>query len=113
MTGTITLIAALLFVAIALCRLLAAPSPRLRHAGLGLALAATLFGFVTFRTSGDSRWLVGAILMIGAAVPGWVAGRRHALATVAMICGMLGTALFGIAAVRPMAPPASSASRAG
>lgn len=103
MLSTIALIAALLFVGTAAYRFARAAPPRLKNAQLAFALVAGLSGIAAFKGLGDSRWLVGGVLMFGAAVPGWMAGNRRTLATVALICGVLGLALFAIATARPMA----------
>ncbi len=108
MLPTIALLAALGFVAVALYRYSPKAPPRLRNGQLALALVAGLFGIAAFKAGGDSRWLVGGILMFGAAVPGHLAGGRRTLSTVALICGVLGLVLFGIATSRPMAVPAVS-----
>jgi len=101
MSATIALVAALLFVAVALYRLARSAPVALRHGQLVLALAAGLLGILTWRTTGDTRWLVGGVLLIGAAVPGWVAGKRRGVAIAALILGLLGTALYGVAAAKP------------
>ena len=102
MSAAIALIAAIAFVAVALYRL-AAPGPApVRHVQLALALVAGVFGIIWWRASGDTRWLVGGVLLIGAAVPGWVAGNRRGVAIAALILGVLGTALFGIATAKPI-----------
>lgn len=102
MLSTLTLLLGLGFVVVALYRLSRAAPPPLKTAQLVLALAAGLAGIATYRLLGDSRWLVGGVLMIGAGVPGFLAGNRRTLAAVALICGMLGLALFGIATLKPM-----------
>ncbi|MFD1787627.1 hypothetical protein ACFSC3_08590 [Sphingomonas floccifaciens] len=108
MLSTIALLAAIAFVGVAAYRFSPSAPPRLRNAQLALALAAGLFGIAAFKATGDSRWLVGGILMVGAGVPGFLAGNRRTLATVALICGVLGVVLFGIATARPMAAAAVS-----
>lgn len=104
MLSTIALLASLAFIGVAAYRFSPAAPPRLRNAQLALALIAGVLGIVVFKAGGDSRWLVGGILLIGAGVPGYMAGNRRTLATVALICGVLGFALYGIATMRPMAP---------
>ncbi|MBM3927038.1 MAG: hypothetical protein FJ335_01045 [Sphingomonadales bacterium] len=104
MLPMLTLLLAIGFVGIALYRFSPSAPPRLKNAQLAAALASGLLGIATFKMLGDSRWLVGGILLFGAGVPGFLAGNRKTLRTVALICGLLGLALYGIATSRPMMP---------
>ncbi|KQN25098.1 hypothetical protein ASE86_02220 [Sphingomonas sp. Leaf33] len=102
MLPTLSLLLALGFVAVAACRFFPSAPSWTRTARLVLALAAGLAGAATFGILGDSRWLVGGILFFGAAVPGFLAGHRRSLAIAALVCGVLGLGLYGIATLRPM-----------
>ncbi len=110
MIGTSALIAALLFVGAALYRFAPAAPRWMRRVQLGAALAAGALGFVHWSITSDSRWLVGGILLLGAAYPGWAAGNRRTLTIVALVVGVLGTALYGIALRTPMVRAAVTAS---
>lgn len=102
MTGTIAIVAAILFVVVALYRLAPAAPAQLRHLQLVLALVAGLAGIAHWHMILDSRWLVGGVLLVGAAVPGWIAGNRRGVAIAALVLGLLGAGLYGLAAANPM-----------
>lgn len=102
MTATIALIAALSFVAVALYRFGTAAPGVMRTVQLALGLAAGLFGIAVWRASIDSRWLVGGILLLGAGLPGWLAGTRRKLKVTALVLGICGAALYGVATLHPM-----------
>jgi hypothetical protein len=102
--GTIALFAALLFVGSALYALSRAAPRSLRTAQLILALAAGVLGLVHWRVSGDTRWLVGGVLLLGAAVPSWAARGRRGVAIAVLVCALLGLALYGIASANPLKP---------
>ncbi|URW75417.1 hypothetical protein M9980_12900 [Sphingomonas donggukensis] len=104
MLGIVALVAALIAVGTALYRLSAGAPPALRTVQLVAALVAGVLGILWWHGTGDSRWLVGGVLLIGAAVPGHVAGKRRGVAIAALILLVLGVALYGIAVTRPMAP---------
>ncbi|SOB79375.1 hypothetical protein SAMN06297144_0515 [Sphingomonas guangdongensis] len=104
MFGTLALFAALLFVASALFGLTRRPHASLPLAQLILALAASALGILHWRASGDTRWLVGGVLLLGAAVPSWASRGRRAVLIAAIVCGLLGTALYGAASASPKKP---------
>ena len=104
MFATLALAAAVLFVVLAIARLRGTP---LKVLAAGVPLAASLaavFALLFWSASHDSRWLVGGVLMIGAL--GLSLGRpNRTLAIGAVILGLLGTALFGVATASPMRVP--------
>ena len=102
MLGTIAIVAAVFCVGSAIYRFAPGAPSSLRRVTPIAALAAGVAGLAQWGMVHDSRWLVGAILLLGAAYPGWAAGNRRALTIVAMILGVLGGALYGIAASHPM-----------
>lgn len=104
MFGTLALFTALLFVASALYALTTRPHRSLPIMQLVLAIVAGLLGLVHWRASGDTRWLVGAVLLLGAAVPSWAARGRRGITIAALVCALLGTALYGMASTNPMKP---------
>ncbi len=105
MIGSFALVVALLFVGSAIYRFAPGAPPSLRRVTLGAAIVAGALGLAHWTSVQDSRWLVGAILLLGAAYPGWAAGNRRAVAIVALVLGLLGTALYGAATAYPMQRP--------
>ena len=107
MFGTLALAAGVLFLVLAIARLRRSPL-KVLAAGVPLAAAlAAVFALLHWHGTGDTRWMVGAVLL--AAALGLSLGRgNRTLAIVAVICGVLGTALFGIATAKPMAVPTSA-----
>lgn len=101
MIGTIAIVAALAFVGSALYRLAPRAPRSVRTVALVSALAAGGLGLAHWSMIHDSRWLVGGLLLLGAAYPGYAAGNRRALAIAALACGVLGAGLYGIAASNP------------
>ena len=108
MIGTIAIIAGLLFVGSALYSFAPGAPPSLRTVTLGAGVVAGLLGIASWGATHDTRWLVGGVLTFGGAVPAWAAGRRRAITIVAVILGLLGVALYGIATNRPMQRPAAT-----
>lgn len=102
MIGTVAIVAALFFVGSAIYRFAPGAPRSLRSVTLLSAIVAGVLGLVHWSIVHDSRWLVGAILLLGSAYPAWAAGNRRALAIAAVLLGLLGTGLYGIAAGRPM-----------
>jgi hypothetical protein len=102
MIGTMAIVAALFCVGSALYRFAPVAPPSLRSVTLIAAVIAGVLGVIHWSTVHDSRWLVGAILLLGAAWPGWKAGHRRGIAIVVLMLSVLGTGLYGIAASHPM-----------
>lgn len=104
MAGTLALVTAVIFAALCLYRALA-PRPRpVRGVQLAAAVLAWVFGILWWQTTGDTRWLVGGVLMLGGGAAGW-AGARRGVLIAALVLGLLGLALFAIATHQPMPVP--------
>lgn len=107
MFGTLALAAAILFVVLAVARL---RGTRLKVLVAGVPLAAALaavFALLHWSAVTDTRWMVGGVLLVAAT--GLSLGRgNRALAIVAIVCGVLGAALFAVATARPMAVPVAA-----
>ncbi len=101
MIGSVAIIVALLFIGGAIYRFAPGAPPSLRRVTLVAALLAAGLGVAHWIVVQDSRWLVGAILLLGAAYPGWAARNRRGLAIAALVLGVLGTILYGIATMLP------------
>ena len=69
------------------------------------AAGAGALGIAQWVVVQDSRWLVGAILLLGAAYPGWAARDRRALTIAALLLGIVGTLLYVVARLLPMVRP--------
>jgi hypothetical protein len=104
MAGTLALVTAVIFAALCLYRALA-PRPRpVRGVQIAAALLAGVFGIAWWQATGDTRWLVGGVLMLGGGAAGW-AGVRRGVLIAALVLGLLGLALFAIATNQPMPVP--------
>lgn len=103
MFGTLALAAAILFVVLALARLRGS-APAVIATGVPVAAAlAALFAVLHWSAIADSRWLVGGVLLIAALALSLIKANRT-LAIVALILGILGAALFGVAIASPARP---------
>ena len=103
MIGSVAIIVALLFIGSAIYRFAPGAPPSLRRVTLLAGLGAGGLGIAHWVVVQDSRWLVGAILLLGAAYPASAARSRRALAIVAVVLGVVGTLLYGVATTLPMA----------
>ncbi|WP_326523027.1 hypothetical protein [Sphingomonas sp.] len=102
MPGIVALVAALMFVAVGAWRLAPAAPRSLRGGQFALALLAAVAGLSHWNATGDSRWLIGGVLMAGGAAAGWAGAARRPVLIAALAAGLLGAALFGIASANPM-----------
>jgi O-antigen ligase len=98
-TGTIALVAAGLFVAVALYRLTTAAPALAGRLGMVLAFAAALFGAAHWQGGGDSRWIVGSLLIFFALPVTAFSARSRGLTLAAAALGVLATALYALASV--------------
>ena len=103
MTGLVALALAIIWIVCAAWRLTPAAPRVLRTVQLILALVAGAAGLLHWSAVGDSRWLVGGILLIGSALPGWWASAPRSARIAALVVGLLGTGLYAIATANPPA----------
>ncbi|UIJ45830.1 hypothetical protein LZK98_02400 [Sphingomonas cannabina] len=96
MIDFIALVAAVAFALIMLYRLSAAAPAATRLAASVAGLAGGLFGIAHWHAIGDSRWLVGAGLVLAATVLGWI-GASRLLRIAAAVLAVLGGLLIVIA----------------
>ena len=108
MTATIALIAGIAFVALGLYRLSPGAPRRLGPVAMGLALAAGAMAVASWRGAGDTRWLVAGLLLFLALPIATLASSSRSLRIAAVILGLLGTALMGMATISPRASATSA-----
>ena len=97
MIGTIALVAAAIFVALALYRLTPAASATVARLAMVLAFVAAVLGAAHWRGGADSRWIVGSLLIFLAFPITALSARSRGLRIAAVVVGVLGTALYAIA----------------
>jgi O-antigen ligase len=97
MSGTIALVAAALFVAVALYRLTPGAPGLAGRLGMVLAFAAALFGAAHWQGGGDSRWIVGSLLVFFALPVTAFSARSRGLTIAAAVLGVAGAALYPLA----------------
>lgn len=103
MTGIVALVAAVLFGAASVFRLMTAAPTSLRKIAGGMALVAFVTGLAHGYAIGDTRWLVGAALMAAALVLTFANGRAAYI--LSLVLGDLGLILFVLALVTGYTPP--------
>lgn len=104
MTATLALIAALAFAALSAYRLTPSAPARLGPVAMGLALAAGAMAIAAWRGADDTRWLVAGLLLFFALPIAALAGPSRGLRIAAVVLGLLGCALMGMATANPKAP---------
>ncbi|HWK36679.1 hypothetical protein [Sphingomonas sp.] len=71
----------------------------MRNPRLALAVIAGALGIAHWQGGADSRWLVGGILLIAGALPGWSVRAPRAARIAGLVLGLLGLGLYAIATV--------------
>lgn len=96
MIGIVALVAAVVFGGASAFRLIGNAQSATRNVAIVAALVAAICGAAHWHLTGDTRWLVGSVLMLGALGLSFTANSRIAF-ILSLILGDLGLILFVIA----------------
>jgi uncharacterized membrane protein YfcA len=97
MFGIIALAAAVVFVVLAVYRFVPSALPQVGPISFAAAVIGGLSGIAHWHDIGDTRWLVGAILMLVGVVLAMIGAGNRTLRFAGVVFGALGALLFVVA----------------